>query len=223
MFGQELREYGSVIIANAIVIDDDAFVRSSLTAGFRSFGIHVVGTAENFAGAQEICSKNSVDVAIVDFDLGPGPNGVDICYSLRRNIPTIGLILLTSYRNPKIADPYMLPLPKGTRFISKTDLGDFQILVNEVIAAKAKPLSKTFRFAEKSPLTSVQLEVLRMVSEGLSSSEIADRRQVSVKAIEGVISKIHTTLKLEKSKSQNQRIQLTRAYFKLSGRKPPGD
>jgi DNA-binding NarL/FixJ family response regulator len=222
VFIGELREDARVNIANAIVIDDDAFVRSSLTAGFRPFGIHVVGTAENFAGAIEICLNKSIDVAIVDFDLGPGPNGVDICYSLRKHFPAIGLVLLTSYRNPKIADPYMLPLPKGTRFISKTDLGDFQILVNEVIAAKTKPISKTFRFTEKSALTSVQLEVLRLVSEGLSSSEIAERRQVSVKAIEGVISKIHSTLKLEKSKSLNQRIQLARAFFKLSGRKPPG-
>ena len=211
-----------MIIAHAVVIDDDAFVRSSLTAGFRSFGIKVVGTAQNFADALDICKKNSVDVAIVDFDLGPGPNGIDICYSLRKIFPDIGLILLTSYRNPKIADPHMLPMPKGTRFISKTDLGDFQILANEVIAVKAKPLSKTFRFVEKSSLTSIQLEVLRMVSEGLSTLEIANRRQVSVKAIEGVISKIHSILNLEKSKSQNQRVQLTRAYLKLSGKKPPG-
>ena len=146
-----------MIIANAVVIDDDAFVRSSLTAGFKAFGIHVAGTAENFAAAMNICNKNSIDVAIVDFDLGPGPNGVDICYSLRKSFPTIGLILLTSYRNPKIADPHMLPLPKGTRFISKSDLGNFQILVNEVITAKTKPLSKTYRITEKSALTSVQL------------------------------------------------------------------
>jgi DNA-binding CsgD family transcriptional regulator len=135
----------------------------------------------------------------------------------------MGLILLTSYRDPKIADPNMKNLPKGTRFVSKTDLADFQILVNEVIAAKIKPLVKTHRFAEKSPLTVVQLEVLRMVSEGLSSLEISGRRHVSVKAIEGTISKIHAILGLEKNKTQNQRVQLARAYFKLSGRKPPGD
>jgi DNA-binding NarL/FixJ family response regulator len=212
-----------VIIANIVVIDDDSFVRSSLSAGFKSFGIRVVGTATNFLSALEICQANPIDAAIVDLDLGPGPNGIDICYSLRKHFPNMGLILLTSYRDPKIADPNMKNLPKGTRFVSKTDLADFQILVNEVIAAKIKPLVKTHRFAEKSPLTVVQLEVLRMVSEGLSSLEISGRRHVSVKAIEGIISKIHAILGLEKTKSQNQRVQLARAYFKLSGRKPPGD
>ncbi len=212
-----------MIIANIIIIDDDAFVRSSLSAGFKSFGINVAGTATNFLTALEICEKTSIDVAIVDLDLGPGPNGIDICYSLRKYFPNIGLILLTSYRNPKIADPNMKKIPKGTRFISKTDLNDFEALVNEVIIAKIKPLVKTHVFSEKTQLTSVQLEVLKMVSEGLSSSEIAERRSVSVKAIEGIISKIQNILNLEKSKSLNQRVQLARAYFKLSGRKPPGD
>jgi DNA-binding NarL/FixJ family response regulator len=218
----EIRDDSVVLVADVVVIDDDTFVRSSLTAGFKSFGIRVVDTAMNFVDALEICRNQSVDVAIVDLDLGPGPNGVDICYSLRKHFPNIGLILLTSYRDPKIADPDIKLLPKGTRFLSKTSLDDFQLLVKEVIAAKVKPLSKTYRFTDKSPLTIVQLEVLRMVSEGLSTSEIAQRRKVSEKAIEGIISKIHTVLGLEKSKTRNQRVQLARAYFRLSGRKPPG-
>lgn len=218
-----LRQTLDMNIANVIIIDDDAFVRSSLSAGLRAFSIRVIGSATNFASAVEICKNQKVEVAIVDLDLGPGPSGVDICHSLRKQIPTIGLVLLTSYRDPKIADPNMQSLPKGTKFVSKTELSDFQSLVNEVLAAKTKPLTNTHRFIDKNPLTPIQLDVLRMVSEGLSTVEIADRRNVSPKAIEGVISKIHQVLKLEKDKSQNQRVQLTRAYFRLSGKKPPGD
>lgn len=210
-------------IANVIIVDDDAFVRSSLSAGLRAFSIRVVGTAVNFATASELCKTQEVDVAIVDLDLGPGPSGIDICHSLRKQLPSIGLVLLTSYRDPKIADPNMQSLPKGTKFVSKTDLSNFQTLVNEVLAAKTKPLTKTHRFIDKSPLTLVQLEVLKMVSEGLSTAEIAERRGVSHKAIEGIISKIHEVLKIGRDKSQNQRVQLTRAYFRLSGKKPPGD
>jgi DNA-binding NarL/FixJ family response regulator len=210
-------------IANVIIVDDDAFVRSSLSAGLRAFSIRVVGTAVNFATASELCKSQEVDVAIVDLDLGPGPSGIDICHSLRKQLPSIGLVLLTSYRDPKIADPNMQSLPKGTKFVSKTDLSDFQTLVSEVLAAKTKPLTKTHRFIDKSPLTQIQLEVLKMVSEGLSTSEIAERRGVSPKAIEGIISKIHDVLKIGRDKSQNQRVQLTRAYFRLSGKKPPGD
>ncbi len=208
--------------AKVIVIDDDAFVRSSLTAGLKSYGIEVVGSGQNYLSALDLCKNNKIDVAIVDLDLGPGPNGVDICHSLRKNFSTIGLLLLTSYTDPKIADPTMPSLPKGTRFLSKNNLIDFQFLVNEILASKIKPLAKIHRISQKNTLTSVQLQVLKMVAEGLSTLEIAERRKVSVKAVEGVISKIHQELGLEKTKRFNQRVQLTRAYFKLSGRKPPG-
>jgi DNA-binding NarL/FixJ family response regulator len=66
------------------------------------------------------------------------------------------------------------------------------------------------------------LEVLKLVASGLSSAEIAERRSVSIKSIDGIISKIYKALNLKKSKSLNQRVQLARAYFQLSGKQPPG-
>jgi len=209
-------------LANVIIIDDDAFVRSSLTAALKSYGISVIGVGQNFSQAKQFCEQAKVDVAIVDLDLGPGPSGVQICHSLRQKFSHLGLILLTSYTDPKIADPNLPSLPRGTRFLSKSNLSNFQVLINEILAAKAKPLAKSIPLINKSQLTLTQLEVLKMLAEGLSSTEIAIRRMVTVKAIEGVIAKIHKELGLEKSKSFNQRVQLTRAYFKLSGKNPPG-
>lgn len=217
-----LGDDGDMNLANVIVIDDDAFVRGSLTAGLRAFGINVVGTGQNFATALELCQTEKVDVAILDLDLGAGPTGIDIGNSLRKKFDSIGLILLTSYTNPKIADPNMPALAKGTRFISKSNLDNFQLLVNEIFSARVKPLSNSNKAFGKNLLSPVQLEVLKKVAEGLSTSEIARQRGVSQKAIEGLIAKIHKELRLEKSKSLNQRVQLTRAYFKLSGKNPPG-
>ena len=211
-----------MILAKVILIDDDLFVRTSLTAGLKSFNIKVVKSVANYSDALEEIKREPIDVAIVDLDLGPGPSGIDICNSLRNQFPTLGLIMLTSYTDPKISQPTGPSLPKGCRFLSKSKLSEFELLVNEILSAKANPLSAISRKTKNQVLTDTQLEVLKMVAEGLSSHEIAERRGVSVKSIEGIISKIHSALKLEKSKSLNQRVQLARAYFNLSGKKPPG-
>ena len=211
-----------MILAKVILIDDDLFVRTSLTAGLKSFNIKVVKSVANYSDALEEIKREPIDVAIVDLDLGPGPSGIDICNSLRNQFPTLGLIMLTSYTDPKISQPTGPSLPKGCRFLSKSKLSEFELLVNEILSAKANPLSAISRKAKNQVLTDTQLEVLKMVAEGLSSHEIAERRGVSVKSIEGIISKIHSALKLEKSKSLNQRVQLARAYFNLSGKRPPG-
>ena len=212
-----------MILAKAIVIDDDPFVRSSLSAGLAHFGIKVVQTFDNGSSAISALAGTEPDVAIVDLDLGPGPSGVDICHSLRQHRSNLGLILLTSYQDPRIFDPASSALPKGCRFISKSEFDDFKFLVETVLSAKAKPfLDSKIASNQASSLTAIQLEVLKLVAQGLSTEEIASNRGVSVKAIESSIAKIQKIAGLNKSKSLNQRVQLARFYFLLSGKKPPG-
>ena len=208
-------------IASVVLIDDDSFVRSSLSAGLSGYGINVVGSVENISKAFDLLDKSSVDVVVVDLDLGPGPSGVEISHYLRKRFPKLGLVMLTSFTELRIARPNSLSLPKGCRFISKSNLKDLGELVNAILIAKAKPLAAVPKTKSDTNLTDTQLEVLKLVAEGFSSVEIAERRGVSQKAVEGIISKIHNVLNLPKSKSVNMRVQLARAYFTLSGRKPP--
>jgi DNA-binding NarL/FixJ family response regulator len=137
--------------------------------------------------------------------------------------PSIGLILLTSFTDPRIHDPANSSLPRGCRFVSKSELQDIKVLVQEILIARNKPLQGSqLKKARENLLSDTQIEVLIAVSQGLSTAEIASQRGVTEKAIEGMIAKIHSTLGISRSKSLNQRVQLARLYFKLSGKKPPG-
>jgi DNA-binding NarL/FixJ family response regulator len=209
-------------LASVLLVDDDMFTRTTLSAALSARGITVVASTDNAESALEKLASLNPDVAIVDLDLGPGPSGIDICHALRAHKPNLGLILLTSYTDPRIHDPSNSQLPKGCRFISKSELSDFRVLVEEIIIARNKPFAPAkLRKATDHKLTDVQLEVLIAVAQGLSSAEIATNRGVSVKAIEGIIAKTHIALGINKSKSINLRVQLARAYFELTGTVPP--
>lgn len=211
-----------MVLASVLLIDDDLFTRTALSTALSSRGINVVASTDTAAVALEHLKNLNPDVAIVDLDLGPGPSGIDICHALRSQKPNLGLILLTSYTDPRIHDPSNSQLPKGCRFISKSELSDFKVLIEELIIARNKPLSPTkLRTVNDHKLTDIQLEVLISVAQGLSSSEIAANRGVSVKAIEAIISKTHAALGISKSKSTNLRVQLARTYFQLTGKMPP--
>ncbi len=212
-----------MILATAMLIDDDSFVRTTLQAGLAHYGIQVSDSFESASAAIKAIGESNADVAIVDLDLGPGPSGIDVCHTLRTHKPNLGLILLTSYQDPRIFDPSSSNLPKGCRFISKSELTDFNLLVQTILSARMKPFhSKSEGLTDSSILTITQLEVLKLVAQGLSTDEIAKIREVSPKAIESTIAKIHKAAGLKKSKSMNQRVQLARFYFLLSGKKPPG-
>lgn len=220
----ELRDNYGMSLARVLIIEDDLFTRTTLAAALTSHGINVIGATDIAKAALEIVRNNSVDVCVVDLDLGPGPSGVDLCNAIRGIKESMGLVMLTSFVDPRLHDPNQSNLPKGCRFISKGNIDNIDQLVNEILVARHQPL-KTFKIKnqESSKLTNNQIEILKMVSAGLSSSQIAENRGVSVKAVEATISKIHSILGISKSKSLNKRVQIARKYFALAGKKPPGD
>jgi DNA-binding NarL/FixJ family response regulator len=182
-----------------------------------------VARVSNPTDAISAAKSGSVDVAILDLDLGPGASGIDVAHALRQNNSRIGLILLTSYTDPRISEPNSQSLPKGTIFLTKSKITDIHDLTTAILQVKLWPVeSKRATTSNRSHLTEVQIEVLKYLADGLATAEIAERQGVSEKAVEATITRLHNVLGLEKSKKLNPRIQLVRAYFALSGKKPPG-
>ena len=71
-------------------------------------------------------------------------------------------------------------------------------------------------------LTKTQIEVLRMVAQGFTNSEIASRRATSVSAVEQILKSIFRGLEIESSGPINPRSEAMRAYISSEGI-PPRD
>lgn len=210
-------------LASVLLVEDDVFTRSALAAALSGANFEIKGEVSTAKAALDLVKKYSIDIAVLDLDLGPGANGIDIAYALRQVHPQVGIIILTSYSDPRVANPDSLPLPRGAKFLTKSKLTDIRPLTKAIIELKHLPLSgRTITETTKSDITENQLVVLQGVAEGLTTKEIAKRLKISEKAVEGTITRLHTLLSLHKDESLNSRVQLARAYFELAGKKPPG-
>lgn len=210
-------------LASVLLVEDDVFTRSTLAAALAGANFEVKAEVASAKDALIAIRKFSIDVAVLDLDLGPGANGIDIANALRQVHQLIGIIILTSYSDPRVAYPDSPPLPRGSKFITKSKLTDIRPLTKAIIELKHLPTAgRTVSETERSEFTENQLLVLQGVAEGLTTKEIAKRLNVSDKAVEGTITRLHGLLKLPKDGSLNQRVQLARAYFEMAGKKPPG-
>jgi DNA-binding NarL/FixJ family response regulator len=210
-------------LGRILIVEDDPFVQMTLAQALESANFEIVARVANPTDALNAARRENVEVAILDLDLGPGASGIDVAHALRQNNERIGLILLTSYTDPRISDPNSRGLPKGTMFLTKSRITDIHDLSAAILQVKLWPVeSKRNTSTTRSHLTEVQIEVLKLLAEGLATSEIAERQGVSDKAVEATITRLHNLLGLEKNKKLNPRVQLARAYFALSGKKPPG-
>ena len=179
-------------LASVLLVEDDVFTRSTLAAALVGANFEVRAQVGKASDAIQAVKKFSIDVAIIDLDLGPGANGIDIAVVLREVNPGIGIIILTSYTDPRVIDPHSTALPKGSRFVTKSQLTDLSPLIRMILELKSLPLSgQTEKSSQKVDFSTTQLIVLQGIAEGLTTKEIATRTGVSEKAVEGTITRLH--------------------------------
>lgn len=210
-------------LASVLILEDDPFSLMTLKQALTGLNVEVLCATGSIPEAISSAKEHDIQVALLDLDLGPGANGIDVANILRKINPNIGIIILTSYSDPRLANPTGPSLPLGALLLTKNQLRDFNTLINAILITRKYPIKNRAHVNSKLELTTRQIEVLKALASGLSTSEIAKSLDLSEKAVEGIITKLHNSLKLTKDRKFNMRIQLARAYFGLSGRIPPSD
>ena len=202
-----------------MVVENDPFTLTSLVNALEYQHMTVVGSVTTAREALELQRNAAAEVALLDLDLGVGPNGIDLAHALRIRQPDLGIVILSTYRDPRLVGPGVTAPPRGTVYLSKQDVHDFGQIVESLSLAGATPVARRATPKAALPsLTETQLEVLRGIAEGLSTQAIADQRGVSVKAVEQVISRLYEAFEVPRDGAHNQRVRLARAYLQLVGK-----
>lgn len=205
-----------------LVVEDDAFTRSTLIATLEYEGFEVPGAADGAAAAISSFNRFNHDAVLADLDLGLGPNGIELAWLLRKTKPSLGVVFLTSFEDPRLHRKAIDELPTGSRYLIKQDLADrsqiSKALAFAVSEARGSSLGKRAgRGPESLNLTDVQIETLRLVAAGKSNAEIAEQRFITEKAVEQNIRRL--AAKLGVKDARNQRVALTKAYYRFTGGK----
>jgi DNA-binding NarL/FixJ family response regulator len=200
-----------------LLVENDALLRQSLAAAFREPWVDVVGAVGSAQEATRIATKQPLDVLLTDLELGRGPNGIVLAHALRRRQPDLGVVVLTSYADPRLIGAKRSQLPDGAEYVLKQD-----VIRRAVSRAALRGAQSGGGDAPVgSPLTDAQIEIMRLVAEGLSNAEIARRRFNTEKSVEVSVSRILRQLGIEPDRSRNARVEITRAYFEMSGADAP--
>ena len=204
---------------DVIVVEDDAFTRLSLVAALSASGIRVVYDTDSASDAISHAESLRPHAAILDLHLGRGPTGIDIARTLRRHNPQIGIVLLTSFDDPRLLGENLPAPPAGTQYLTKRSVTGIDKIV-QAVSASIKAMNVSPTVTHTSPLeklTGVQIETLRLISHGLSNSEIASRRGITVKSVEKSITRICKALNVETGPMTNQRVHIVKIFFSALG------
>ena len=184
-----------------LIVDDHAIVRRGIRALLsEAGGFEVVGEADNGAGGRGARPDADPDVILMDL-LMPGMDGIEATRQISSRQPQARILVLTSFA----ADNKVFPAIKAgalgyllkdsspeelVRAIRQVHRGEPSL--HPTIARKL--LQEIARPAEQQPapeaLTEREMEVLRLIAQGLSNQEIADRIAVSEPTVRTHVSRI---------------------------------
>ncbi|HLG63394.1 MAG TPA: response regulator transcription factor [Ktedonosporobacter sp.] len=185
-----------------LITDDHALVRQ----GTRAFlelqpDLTVLGEANSGEEAVRMAEELAPDVVLMDLVM-PGIGGVEATRKVKQVSPHSQIIVLTSYHE----DEYIFPaLRAGALSYVLKDIGPDELADTVRKAARgesvlhprvAARVVQEVRGARRdtpnlfTDLSDRELEVLRLIADGLSNAEIADKLIISEKTVKGHVSNI---------------------------------
>jgi DNA-binding NarL/FixJ family response regulator len=197
---------------SVVVVDDQEIVRAGFAALLETQSdLTVVGTAANGEEGVRVCRDRHPDVVLMDVRM-PTLDGIEATRQLSEDgAPTPKVIMLTTFD----LDEYVYDaLGAGASgFLLKDVAAETLFDAVRVVAAGEALLAPTVtrrlvsEFARLRPmlprrpdelgeLTPRETEVLRLVAEGLSNGEIAERLVVSDETVKTHVSRVLTKLRL---------------------------
>ncbi len=199
----------------AMVVDDDGFLRALIGSVVANLGFDPVQEAATAAAAMKLAHEAQPQVAILDLDLGEGPTGIDLAHGLRRLIPGLAIVMLTSYSDPRHAG-LSRQLPPGIAYVVKSAASTTAAIsaaIDQALSGTSTPLPGKGR----GEFSAGQWETFRLVAAGYSNPEIARRRHLTDDAVNKSVSRLISALGLEVTKEENVRVLVAREYFRMIG------
>ena len=192
-----------------LLVDDHVVVRKGLQALFaREPGIEVVGEAEDGEHAVRLVERLRPDVILMDLEM-PGIGGIEATGRISATHPEVKIVVLTSHAAEEDVFPALKAGALGyllkhsapddvLRAIRQAHRGETALhpaIARMLLREVQRPLQPSqSRTAE--PLSSRELEVLRLLARGMSNQEIADGLVVGEATVRSHVSAILRKLQL---------------------------
>ncbi len=205
-----------------MLVDDDPFTRMTLVTTLNSMEFMVVGDVATAKEALLLAAETQPHVAVLDLDLGEGPTGMDLAHRLRAMLPSIGIVMLSTYEEPRLMGFNQHPLPDDAIYLVKRTVVEPEVLGRAVRMSVDQSFREgTMRVVAKDArgvkISDPQIDVMRLVAAGHSNAEIARRRSLTVPAVEKAIARLIRQLDLHAAPETNQRVAIAQAYYRLTG------
>lgn len=190
-----------------VLVEDDQEIRNSFSLIVNSSPKFVV--VNGYASGEEAITslqKDKPEIVLMDIEL-PGMNGIQATKTIKDKMPTADIIMVTVYEDSDLVFEALKAGASG--YITKS--ANYMELLSalEEITKGGAPMSSriarmvidNFHVNPNSPLTKRETEILQLISEGKTYTQISEElfisKETSKTHIKNIYSKLQVTCKSE--------------------------
>ena len=208
-----------------IVVEDQALLRDGLTRLFTDKGHEVVGSAGNADGLDTLVATAEPDLVVLDIRMPPTftDEGATAARTLKATRPDVGVLLLSQHVDKSVVDLVANP---GFGYLLKDrvlEVDEFLDAARRVAgggsALDPKVVSALVAAQDRGPLTQLsarEVEVLRLMAEGLTNNAIASRLYLSPRTVEAHVGNLMTKLDITDSDERHRRVAAVLSYLRAT-------
>jgi two-component system response regulator DevR len=187
-----------------VIVDDHEIVRRGISAILQGDSdFQVVGEARDGTEALRVVRETRPDVALVDVRL-PESSGIELCYRMQREAPQTQVLILTGYLDSNVVRECIRAGAKGyvLKDVASTDLRrSIRDLMRGESPVDPRAVRMMIHWLREGPeadspdhFTLREIEILRLVAEGLTNREVAERLCLSENTVKTYIQGMYQKL-----------------------------
>lgn len=203
-----------------LLVEDHRLTRGLLARSLEAEGFRVVAVESSRQAIREFDAIDP-DALVVDIELGDRPNGIELAAILCAQAPYLGVVFLSNYPLLDVVEGSLTP-PTRSVFLQKDAVDDSRQITDAIEAAlddRATGIPVP-HLPENHPLralSSTQMAVLRLIAEGWNNAEIAERRGITLRSAERIVSRTFVALGVTDDDTVSPRVAATRIYTRVFG------
>lgn len=198
--------------SNILIVEDHELTRFGLKTAFESCDyVENIYEAESAEQSFEVLNNNKIDLIIMDLGLS-GINGIEATQQIKQNNADIKIVILTSHND---SQEVLNSLKAGANAYCSKEINPKRLIqvVSSVLdgaswfdpsishivleAAAKSQQGSNFKPEKDYGLTSRETQILKLITEGYSNSEIANHLFVSINTTKAHVASILQKLEVD--------------------------
>lgn len=196
-----------------LVAEDQAMLRDALCQllGFQD-AVEAVLQAENGSQAVSLLEKEPVDVVLLDIEM-PEKTGLDVLEWVRGQALSVKVVIMTTFKRPGYFER-AVKADVDAYVLKERSIADLMRTIETVLAGRKEysPELMDILLTQRSLLTNLESQLLKLVAEGLSNKDIASQLHLSDGTVRNYMTSILSKLGAE-NRTAAVRIAQEKGYL----------